>query len=219
MTMRSRNLIIPGCLALNREDFEARLRFASEIGNAIHLDVIDNDFVKGQTLPVEQWPEINLDYVEAHLMVRNPLNYIDKLKTQRVTRAIIHIESEFDLDTLAKQAKKIDLLLGFAINPDTDLREMKPYLVVSNYIQIMGNYPGKTGQEQLPQTLTAVSYFHSLINTRLVITVDIGVDVRDVAKLKQLGASYLIASSAIYNRGDWTANYQQLQKQLEGKDD
>lgn len=211
--MRSKYPIIPGCLVLSAENFIRRLEFSKAAGNSIHVDVVDNDFVKGHTLPIEQWPRLDIEYAEAHLMVRYPTKMLPALKKAGVTRAIIHVESIFDLDELAEVAKSHDILLGFAVNPDTDLHTVRPYLAISNYVQVMGVTPGKTGQRQVTQTNTAVSYFKSL-PSRLTITVDGGVNATNIANLKSSGADYFIASSALYDRGEWLDNYHDLLEKI-----
>ncbi|OGD60826.1 hypothetical protein A3A71_02865 [Candidatus Berkelbacteria bacterium RIFCSPLOWO2_01_FULL_50_28] len=207
--MRSKSLILPGCLVLSEESFLARLEFARATTQSIHVDVVDNDFVKGHTLPIEEWPELDLGYSEAHLMVRSPQSCFSALKAKKVTRAIVHVESEFDIESLERDARRLDILLGFAVNPDTDLATSKPLLRVSNYIQIMGVTPGKTGQPQLPQTVSAVSYFRAF-DHHSIISVDGGVNASNVAKLKSAGANYFIASSGIYDNHDWQESYREL---------
>jgi ribulose-phosphate 3-epimerase len=215
--MRSQELVIPGDLVVTLDDFQRRIEFAKQVGNAIHADVIDNRFVSGDGLPVDQWPVIDLEYVEAHLMVEKPLEYLEPVKSKGATRAIIHIESHFDLAELSAKARDLDILLGFAVNLDTDLAELKPVFAVSNYIQVMGIVPGRTGQRQDPQTTLAVSYLHKLPNRRLTISVDGGVTAQNIPQLKRLGANYFIASSAIYEHGDWAENFHSLTKAAENQ--
>lgn len=208
--MRAKGPILPGNLTTTREEFAKRLDFARQNAGAIHIDVADGEFVPTTTLPIKEWPALEIDYAEAHLMVKNPIPYFDDLKKAGVTRGIIHIESFFDPDELVSYAKEIDLLLGFAVNPETDLEYLKPFLEFSNYVQVMGIDPGKTGQTMLPQTPTAVSYLHRLPQRRLVISVDGGVHENTILQLRKTGASYFVASSAIYDSDDWQGSYGRL---------
>jgi ribulose-phosphate 3-epimerase len=208
--MRAKHSVIPGDLTTTVADFENRLSFARQNAGAIHIDVADGEFVETLTLPIKRWPKLAIPYAEAHLMVKKPLPYLDQLKKAEVTRAIIHIESYFDPEELSSYAREIDMLLGFAINPETDLDYVRPFLEISNYVQVMGIEPGKTGQQMLPQTPLAVSYLRRVPNKRLVISVDCGVNKNNIAELNRLGASYFIASSAIYAEKDWQKAYSEL---------
>ena len=213
--MKSKNPIIPGDLVTTITSFNKRIEFAGTVGNSIHIDVVDSGFADGRCLKVESWPVINIDYSEAHLMVREPIGYFPLLKEKKITRAIIHVESDFNLEDLQFAARQNDILLGFAVNPDTDLNRVKPFLAVSNYVQVMGIYPGKTGQPYLSQTPLAVSYFRNL-QQRLTITVDGGVSLENIPELRQAGADYFVASSSIYDQGNWAENYQQLMEIAQG---
>ena len=215
--MKSKNFIIPACLVTNKRDFTKRLEFARKVGNSFHVDVIDRDFVTGEAMSVDKWPMIDIEYAEAHLMVKSPVAYLAPLKTKGVTRAIVHVESEFDLEELATEARVNDILLGFAVNPDTDLTTLPKYFVISNYIQVMGVTPGKIGQHQQPQTALAVSYLHKLPN-RLTITVDGGVNIDNIAEMRASGADNVVCSAALYEEGAWPENYQALLEKAKNVD-
>lgn len=213
--MKARLPIIPGDLTTTVEEFGRRLDFASKVAGAIHIDVADGRFVPTATLEVDAWPKISLGYAEAHLMVRDPIPYLEKLKKVGITRSIVHIESFFDPEQLVNHAREIDMLLGFAINPDTDLDHLRPFYEISNYIQVMGIVPGATGRAMLTQTPASVSYLRRVPNRRLIISVDGGVNIQNIQNLFRVGANYCVASSAIYDEGDWTTNFQNLSELVE----
>lgn len=207
--MRSRNPVIPGDLVTTEAAFVERLEFAKRVGNSIHADVVDGTFVEGEGLAVSDWPLLEIDYAEAHLMVRQPINYLRAVKEKGATRAMVHVESDFDLEELKTQARELDLLLGFVVNPETDLSKLVKYIAVSNYFQVMGIQPGRTGQPFLEHTPLAVTYLRRLPH-HLVISVDGGVGPQNIKALQTAGANFFIASSSIYDRGDWQENYQSL---------
>jgi ribulose-phosphate 3-epimerase len=209
--MRSKNFVIPACLVTTKSEFTKHIEFARKVGNSLHVDIVDPNFVEGNSLPIEDWPLIDIEYCEAHLMVSDPLQYLSKAKAKGVTRGIIHVESAFDLDELVTEARVNDILLGFAVSPETDLTTLRRFFSVSPYIQVMGIHPGRTGQTQLPNTSLAVSYLNKL-PYRLTITVDGGVNLENISELKQAGADFVVATTAIYEEGDWKENYSALLK-------
>ncbi len=213
--MKNRSPIIPGNLTKTAEEFSKRLDFACQYVDSIHIDVADGKFVDVESLPIAEWPKIEIGYAEAHLMVQKPVLFLSELKAAGIMRAIIHIESYFDLDELVEEAKANDILLGFAVSPDTDLEYLKPFFEVSNYIQVMGIVPGKTGQKMLDQTHLAVSYLRRLPSRRLTLTVDGGVHLEQIEPLIKSGANFLVSSSGIYDRGDWEKNYVKLMKKVD----
>jgi ribulose-phosphate 3-epimerase len=206
----SKGPIIPAILASKKDYFDKELAFARKVGS-VHLDVIDGEFCTGMALPIEKWPDkIDVAYAEAHLMVKEPLDYLEKLSEKGIARAIVHLESHFDLIVLRNRARELDILLGFAVSPTTDLIEIKPILDTNAYIQLMGVEPGATGQPMIDQTPLGVSYVRKTTSRQVLISVDGGVTRDNIQKLHQNGADYFIASHAIFGGGDFQENYDQL---------
>lgn len=202
--------IIPAVLALTKEEFTKKYDFAASVG-AVHFDVIDNDFARGQALTIDHWPEkIDIAYSEVHLMVRRPIEYLEKLASHGINRAIVHIESEIHQVDLLNRARELDLLIGFAINPDTDLLKLKQFLNTNTYIQVMGVKPGSANQEMLEGTDLSVSYIQKTTMRRVMVSVDGGVTEQNVPGLVKAGANYFVSTHAIFHEGDWKTNYTNL---------
>ena len=217
--MRSRSVLIPSIFSDNPSVFKERLTFAETVVHAAQFDVLDGAFCRGDdNLAIEAWPKFNLEYSEVHLMVKNPLEYLERIAERKITRAIVHVESEFDLEELRAKARELDLLLGFSINPDTDLAKLRQYFEVSNYIQLMGVNPGHTGQKMLDTTVSAVSYLKRIPNQRLYIVVDGGVTIDNARALVDAGASFLVATTALFGSGDPKDNYDKILATLDDDD-
>jgi len=208
--MKSKQPVIPAVLSSSPEVFAQRLEFARTAANAVHFDVLDGQFCPGKALPIEHWPAVEIGYSEAHLMVEKPADYLEALAGRQITRALIHIESEYTLTALRQQARQLDILLGFVVSPDTDLALLQPALAVSTYVQVMGVHPGSSGQRLLDTTLTAVRYLRTQPSQKLVITVDGGVTLPNAPSVFQAGANYIITTQALFQGAKWSDNYQAL---------
>jgi len=206
--------IVPAVFATSPEVFKQRLAFAESTAGAVHIDVIDGEFCPGATLPLEHWPPVTSSYSEVHLMVKRPLEYFAQLAEKKITRVIVHVESQFDVEELHRQAKSLDLLLGLAINPDTDLDRLRPYYELTSYIQIMGVHPGRTGQAFLEPARLAVSYLKHLPNRRLLLSVDGGVTAENITSLKDAGAHYFVTTHAIFDHANWQKGLDSLIAQI-----
>lgn len=207
--MLSKSSIILSVLTRDADEFAEKLAYASQATKSVHLDIIDNNFCEGKTLPIDAWPELMADYSEAHLMVKNPLEYLEPLAMKKVVRAIVHIEANFDPLDLAKKARELDLLIGWAVNPDTDLDKLRALYDISTYIQVMGVHPGQSGQAMIDTTPTAVAYLKRIPSRRLIVTVDGGVSAQTIIELKLAGANNFIVSHAVFdadNRDDALQN-------------
>jgi ribulose-phosphate 3-epimerase len=215
--MLSKSIIIPSILTTSSEEMAKRLKFTQTTSQSVHLDVIDSEFCEGRTLQPDDWPDIKVNYSEVHLMVKRPLELLPVLAKKKITRAIIHIESNFELGALKSRAKELDLLLGWAVNPDTDLDRLRALYNVSSYIQVMGVDPGHSDQKMISTTPLAVAYLKRIPSRRLTVSVDGGVSLETIEILEKVGASYFVASHAIFSGGDWSANYQALLNAHNGK--
>lgn len=197
--MLPKSPIILSVLTHDAEVFAERIALAQKTTKSVHLDVIDGHFCEGRTLPVDAWPVIDMETSDAHLMVNEPLEYLEALSQKKVTRAIVHVESKFDPAELANKARELDILLGWAVNPDTDLDILRPLYEISTYVQVMGVHPGRSGQEMLDTTIPAVAYLRRIPSRRLVISVDGGVSPTTIPSLKQAGANYFVTAHAIFD--------------------
>lgn len=216
--MKSKSPVIPAILTSDPEEFAEQVKLAKELANAVHLDVIDGRFCQGRALKIEEWPDFKVNYSEVHLMVEKPLDYLDKLADKKITRAILHVESDMALEDIAKKARELDILLGFAVNPDTDLVDLRKPMAISQYIQTMGVEPGAHGRKLSSLVKTAISYLHHVPPQQIIISVDGGVTKDNIHELKKLGASYFVSNSAIFGEGDHHQNYQALLDALKSHD-
>lgn len=215
--MKSASPIIPAALVTSPKALEEHLVFARKTSGSIHIDVIDGKFCGGAALPPSDWPDLDIGYGEAHLMVEDPLGYLETVKQKGITRALVHVESKFDTEKLVAKARELDLLLGFAINPETDLEKLRPFYGLTSYFQIMGVHPGRIGQEILDTTTLAIAYIRRTSpNRRLIISIDGGVTMDNIPDLKRAGADYFVSSAAIYEgEKSWEENYTELMEAVQ----
>ena len=124
----------------------------------LHVDVMDGKFVENFNFHPEDLPEILKDVtkeLDVHLMVEDPTPYIEAIKDMNVKYITTHIE-------LQEKHKYIDMIhslgigAGLAINPDTDVKRLYPYLDDIQYIIVMGVVPGKGGQKLIPENVLKI---------------------------------------------------------------
>ncbi len=211
-----KSLIIPGILTTDPEEFANVLEFTKDVSEAVHLDVIDNNFCDGQTLPISSWPTVSTRYSEIHLMVNNPIDYLEALADKSVTRALVHIEAKFDLAELVEKAKTHDILLGWSVNPDTDLDKLRPYYESSQFVQLMSVHPGFSGQKMIDTTVSSVAYLKRIPGQRLIVSVDGGVNLENLPELQKMGLNYAVVNSAIFRADNWLERYNDFVQVMSG---
>jgi len=152
--------IIPSVLATSEEQYQQDMGKYSSCagleGSWVHIDFTDNKFVQNQTIGpevIEKSPDSFNK--EAHLMVSNPLEWIDGLIKSGFKRVIIHIESEQVEETL-EYAKIKGLEVGLALKDETSIGQLEPFISRIGTILVMSIIPGFQGQPFLPNALKKI---------------------------------------------------------------
>ena len=169
-----------------------------------HLDVMDGVFVPKITFgsPVldifKNYAKKSLD---IHLMIVNPENYIDKFSSYNPDIITIHMEAVNDISAVLKKIKNLNIKAGLAINPDTPIKHLEPYINEIDMVCLMGVFPGFSGQKFINKTKSRLRDLENLIESKkskVLIQIDGGVDLSNVKELSRLGADILVSGSCIF---------------------
>ena len=169
-----------------------------------HLDVMDGVFVPNITFgsPVlEIFKNYAKKPLDIHLMIVNPENYIDKFSSYNPDTITFHIEAVKDISAILKKIKNLNIKAGLAINPDTPIKDLEPYLNEIDMVCLMGVFPGFSGQKFINKTNSRLRDLKKLIETKksnALIQIDGGVDLSNVKELSRLGADILVSGSCIF---------------------
>ncbi len=169
-----------------------------------HLDVMDGVFVPNITFgsPVlDIFKNYAKKPLDIHLMIVNPENYIDKFSSYNPDIITIHMEAVNDISAVLKKIKNLNIKAGLAINPDTPIKHLEPYINEIDMVCLMGVFPGFSGQKFINKTNSRLRDLKNLIESKkskVLIQVDGGVDLSNVKELSRLGADILVSGSCIF---------------------
>ena len=177
----------------------------------IHIDVMDGIFVSNtQFNTIKEINAINMvskHKLDIHLMVENPIEYIEQLENMNIEYITFHLEVEKDIKQIISKIKEKKYKVGISIKPNTDIKKIKPYIKDIDLILVMSVEPGKGGQEFLPSTLEKINTLKKLIlenNSNTLIEVDGGINDKTITKLDNVDiavvGSYVINSDNYYNQ-------------------
>lgn len=177
--------------------------------DCIHLDLMDGHFVPNLTFGVPVVAALrsctNLPF-DAHLMVEHPETYIDGLAKAGVQYVTVHQEACVHLDRVLQQIREAGMKCGVALNPATPVSTLECVASQVDMILIMSVNPGFGGQKFIPYALTKIRQANELLaasgNTDAVIEVDGGVNTKTVQAVKNAGATFLVAGSAVFGAAD-----------------
>lgn len=167
----------------------------------IHVDIMDGKFVKNKTMPFREMKHIykyTSKRLDVHLMVEDPASYVPLyagLNTEFIT---FHVEVDKNIEECLKLIKSYSIKTGLSIKPNTNVRELVPYLPLVDMILVMSVEPGEGGQEFIEETKEKIEEIRTLLDTyqcSAVISVDGGVN--DKTKSLCSKADILVSGSYI----------------------
>ena len=186
-----------------------------ELGNAcemlnkseaewFHLDVMDGSFVPNISfgLPViEQIRKATSKICDVHLMIVHPEKYITAFKNAGADILTVHFEACPHLKETLAQIKAEGMKAGVAINPNTDVEVLAPFISEIDLVCVMSVYPGFGGQKFIETTYEKVRALKQIIlkaGSSTLIEIDGGVDSNNAATLSKAGADVLVAGTTVF---------------------
>ena len=180
----------------------------------IHIDVMDGKFVKpiNMNLNVIQTIKEKFNYpIIAHLMVVNPIDWIDKI-INFVDFFLFHYEIEEDKLKIVNEVRNRKKFVGIVINPETPISYLKDYLHKIDLVLILGVNPGYSGQLFIPETINKVNELANYKKSNdFQIDVDGGVNINNAKKL--VNADILTSASTILKSKNPNYVIQQLKEE------
>lgn len=173
----------------------------------IHVDIMDGKFVKKKTMPFSEMKNI-YKYTNkrliVHLMVEDPSKYIPLYAELNTECIVFHIESSEDIIKNLELIKSFSIKCGLAINPDTKVNELIPYLPYLDEILVMSVYPGEGGQEFIIESENKIKEIRELIKSyNLNILIDVDGGINDTILDKVVDADILTSGYYIISSDDF----------------
>ena len=178
----------------------------------IHIDTMDGQFVPNKTLPIDEVNElgtITKKPFDIHLMVENPIPYINKLTVSNVNCITVHIEIKEDIDKIITLIKKRNCLVGLAINPNTNISSLNSYLDKIDKIIVMSVNPGYGGQKFINTITKKIKNIRKLTKN-IIIEVDGGINNKTIKNINNT-ADIAVVGSYIINYDNYQEAINSLQ--------
>lgn len=205
--------IVPSLLSANQEKLDSEVREIKNEVSRIQLDVMDGKFVNPIGQSVNDLKKIS-DQInsEIHLMVKDPLDWVDDFINAGASLIIFHFEIEHDIAKIINQIRKKKVKVGLALNPKTPLEKAIPFLDKVDLILLMAVEPGYSGQKFMYEVIPKIKKLRSL-RPNLDIEVDGGINKETIGDAVKAGANVIVAASAIFGQKDRVKAIREL-KQL-----
>lgn len=206
------NILSPSLLSVNFNNIEADAKTLDESGvKWYHLDVMDGLFVKNISFGppvIESIRKITDSFFDVHLMITEPIRYIEAFKKSGADMITVHYEACEDLDATLDAIRDAGVKVGLSINPDTPYEVVFPYIEKVDMVLVMSVYPGFGGQKFMPVAIDKIKAIRKKadeLNKELMIEVDGGINLDNVKDVLNAGANVIVAGSAVF-KDDISAN-------------
>lgn len=170
----------------------------------MHLDVMDGHFVPNITFgapvikTVRKYTEKPFD---VHLMISEPLKYIEDFANAGADIITFHVESDSDIQETIDKIKACGKKPGLVIKPNTKAEEVFPYLKDLFMVLVMTVEPGFGGQSFMADMLPKVKEIReeaNKVNPELLIEVDGGIGEPTIKQAYDAGVDVCVAGTAVF---------------------
>ena len=220
-----RNYVLsPSILAADFKVLGQEMKKTEENGAAyIHFDFMDGMFVPSISFGMPVLASIHdatEQFMDAHLMVQEPIRYVEAFQKAGADYVTVHLEACEDVKTTLDKIHACGMKAGLAVNPETDVKELVPYMEDVEMILIMSVQPGFGGQKFIPESLDKIREVRAMLNEKNLetdIQVDGGIYVENVREVLDAGANVIVAGSAVFrgDAGENTAKFMEILKSYE----
>lgn len=213
----------PSILAADVSCLGQQIQEAEKAGaEYIHIDVMDGVFVPNISfgLPIVRGLRACVEsFFDVHLMIVNPIRYVERFAQAGADGITVHAEACEDLEETIRAIHAMGKKAGVAISPDTGIEAVLPVLDRVSMVLVMTVHPGYGGQKIITETFDKVRALRETADRRglpLDIEVDGGVNLDNIGEIKKAGANVFVAGTKIF-RGDIAENIRNFRRTLAGE--
>ena len=173
-----------------------------------HLDVMDGEFVPNITFgpPVIKAIRKCSDIVfDAHLMIEDPIRYIDDFADAGCDMITVHCEARGDIHGAISKTKARGLKAGISVNPETDVTALEEYLPEVDLVLVMTVHPGFGGQSFISECVPKITWVKEWAKKNgreILVSVDGGINGETSKVCVEAGVDILVAGSYLFKMDD-----------------
>ena len=187
----------------------------------IHFDVMDNHYVPNLTIGPMVCKAIkpyckNIP-IDVHLMVTPVDSMIEEFAKAGADIITFHPEASLHIDRSLSLIKNFGLKAGLVLNPATPLSCLDYVIDKIDIILLMSVNPGFGGQSFIPAIINKIRETREYIKSSgkdIILEVDGGIKVDNIAEVAAAGANAFVAGSAIFNSQNYQATINNMREQL-----
>ena len=176
--------------------------------DTLHVDVMDGHFVPNLSMGPAICAGVRgaVDaFIDVHLMVTDPLAYLDPFAAAGANHCTGHIEVLDAPLEFRDRCHALGMSAGIAINPETPLEALDGVADAFDLVLVMSVHPGFSGQSFIPGVLEKTRAIAARQTSNQRLEMDGGISPANAEAVRDAGCDVLVAASAIFGGDDYAA--------------
>lgn len=199
--------------------------------DGIHIDIMDGHFVPNFTFGPDAVAAIRRStsvFLDVHIMIYNPYDYIEALVRSGADRITFHFEATEDVEDTLAFIRRCGKKAGLAFRPETSFSMIPKYLPFCDLVLLMTVSPGFGGQAFMPEVLQKIQmtreycekygvFQGGMTKTNLNlppfdIQVDGGINLETARDCVKAGANVLVSGNFLFSQPDMKKAIEQMRR-------
>lgn len=202
--------IVPAILTKDKNEFSDMFEMSEQFANMVQVDIMDGKFVPSESIKQEDLKGHKASkFVEAHLMVIDPLEWIDAFYEFGAKRIIFHLEVPGNKEKIIQKIRSRGLGVGIAVNPDTKIEDISNLVGNVDTVLFMSVVPGFYGSKFIPSVLDKIKEFSKIYPGKPV-GIDGGVKLSNIEQIVSFGVEFICVGSALLKSEDSSKSYSEF---------
>lgn len=199
------------------EDIKSLDKYGADL---IHIDVMDGMFVPNISfgIPIiKSIRKITKLPFDVHLMIEDPSRYIRDFVEAGADIITVHFEADRHIDRTINYIKSFGVKAAVALNPATQIENIKYLIPNLDMVLVMSVNPGFGGQKYIDYCYDKIKEVKKLAdeyNRDMMIEVDGGIGKNNINKVVESGANVIVAGSAVFKDKDIKNNISSLRGEI-----
>ena len=206
-------IVIPTILEKDFSLAEIKIRLIKDRSRWIQIDVIDGNFSDGKSFELELLnkigKEIQNNLLDIHLMVKEPIKWIEKCNFVGASRIIGQVEMMNDRQKFVENIKDMGLETGLAFDVETEIEDIPKE---TDLVLLMGRKSGFKSVEFEEKVYKKIEKLVELRENKKMdfkIGIDGGIDEEIIKKLKIIRVDIAYCGGAVFS-GNVSNNWDKL---------
>ena len=217
-----RNRICPSILSADFTRLGDEIQRVERAGaDFLHIDIMDGQFVRDLTfgpILVEAMRRLSSLPFDVHLMIVEPLRFLEPFAKAGADHLIVHAETVPDLREAARSIRARGLKAGGVVKPGTSVERLIEALPDLDLALVMTVEPGKGGQPFLEESPARIARVREAIDRGghdCLLQVDGGIGEETIALAARAGADTFVAGHSIFRTPDPGSSLKRLRAAAE----